>query len=204
MTTKETQSVESRNPDTNSGLGILGCKEMFDRNYVMSEEVFEKENNGEEKNQPQQASVNPSKTETVNDVEPASMKAISEVHEILEGLLAEWCRAILNENKTFKNCDEFLSKLVEKAYLSIPDPGWMNMVPRNASDCKKLLKKLGLYERYMIKLNSGILLREAEKRESIMRTRMHDPYTHVVKSNERRVRKVPLLMGRQQMMATVD
>lgn len=203
MTTKETQSVESRNLGNNSGLGILGYREMFDKKHVMNEEVFEKENIGE-KNQPQQASVNPSKTKIVNDAEPASTKAINEVHEILEGLLSKWCRTILNENKTFKNHDEFLSKLVEKAYLSIPDPGWMNMVPRNTSDCEKLLKKLDLYEKYATKLYAGILLRELKEKENIMKERMCDPYKYVVISKERGIKKVPIFMKRQMTMTVVD
>ena len=190
MTTEKTQSVESRNLDISSELGILGYREMFDKDHVMRE-VFEKENEVE-KNQPQQASANLSKTKIVNDVEPTSTKAINEVHEILEELLLGWCKTILRENKTFKNQAEFLSELIKKVYTSIPDPGWMNMVPRNTNDCEELLKKFGLYERYAAKLHAGILLKELEKRESIMKERMCDPYKYIIVSDKKGIRKVPL------------
>lgn len=121
--------------------------------------VFGKKNNIriDEKASQKQTSVETSKTEIVNDAELITPKRAKvyyqdQTEEERLRLMEELCKAVLRSDIEFKNGSDFLRELVNITYLNTLGTGWIKKVPRTVRDCEKLLKKLGLWEEYLLKL----------------------------------------------------
>lgn len=159
--TKETQKLNVVGYISATGglvlLGILGYRMMFGKSKRINKEIKEQEN----KTQPIPTSVEPSKTETVNDVElhvseneqlikeevKKELKTYSTPEELMIGL----CEIILGKTKVFNRREEFFEEIIRMIYLNVLDPGWIEKAPRTVEDCDKLLKECGLWELYTSK-----------------------------------------------------
>lgn len=183
--TKKTQTLNF--VTLTKALGISCFRMMFSKDY--EENVRLSFLKSVRKNQPKQASVEPSKTEIVNDIEPSiSEKTVVKTNSVdFMKLIEESCRIVLNE-RSFTSSEDFLSELAKVVYFNSSDLGCLEMVPKNVEDCEKLLKDFGLYQDYLTKLELTSFIEVTKKGVRLFRT--PSPDEEILVSKVKRVRRL--------------
>lgn len=182
-------------------LGILGYRMMFGHRKSSISDFKE----GEDllKSQPKQTSVEPSKTEIVNDVELTTSDDVVKAKEgeksvkeekidipkdsTPEDVMKKICEIILTKTPYFDSKEEFLKEMIRMTWFSVLDPGWMDKAPRTLEECENMLKSYGLWELYLSKLKTNSKTTDCfqapiiDREKSIRRIRKRHSRPKVVK-----------------------
>lgn len=161
-------------------LGILGYRVMFAEKRNVKRRDEEKSIN---EKPAEQASVEPSKAEIVDDKEEklsATESIKKEIKEITYSTPEEFiigvCKVLVK--RKIKTREEFFNEVIKAVYFNVIDPGWIEKVPKTIEGLEKLLKEQNLWNEYLFMLSSSVNQETIKKSTKIGKRRTRKNYTY--------------------------
>ena len=161
-------------------LGILGYRVMFAEKRDVKRRDEEKSIN---EKPAEQASVEPSKAEIVDDKEKklsATESIKKEIKEITYSTPEEFiigvCKVLVK--RRIKTREEFFNEVIKAVYFNVIDPGWIEKVPKTIEGLEKLLKEQNLWNEYLFMLSSSVNQETIKKSTKIGKRRTRKYYTY--------------------------
>lgn len=148
---------------------------------------------GKEEKEIPETSVEPSRQENMNDVDPKllnSLKEIKDVNEVMKAVLI----TLVESDITSRN--DFLKEFVRLMWKITINPKWFDYIPKEIDGLEEILKKNNLYEKYKEKVmvisncSCNVRLHKGSKiarLEQPIRFRKINNYTKNWKRNNNRV-----------------
>lgn len=170
-------------------LGSLGYIMMFGNKKKKRAKVVSKN----EKEIPE-TSVEPSRQENMNDVDPKLLNSLKEVKDVNEVMKAVSITLLKSDITTR---EDFLKEFVRLMWKITINPKWFDYIPKEINGLEELLKKNNLYEKYKEKVMvisncscNVVRLRKGSKiarLEQPIRFRKVNDYTKNWKRNNNRI-----------------
>lgn len=161
-------------------LGILGYRVMFAEKRNVKRRDEEESIN---EKPAEQASVEPSKAEIVDDKEEklsATESIKKEIKEITystpEEFIVGVCKVLVK--RQIKTREEFFNEVIKAVYFNVIDPGWIEKVPKTIEGLEKLLKEQNLWNEYLFMLSSSVNQETIKKSTRIGKRRTRKNYTY--------------------------
>lgn len=127
-------------------LGSLGYIMMFGNKNKKRDCITSEEKTPE-------TSVEPSRQENMNDVDPELLNSQEEKEDVDEVMKA--VSNTLLERSNFNSREEFLKEFVRSMWKVTINPKWFDHIPKGIDELEELLKKYKLYEKYKNNLFSS-------------------------------------------------